>query len=217
MKPSKLPTASIPDTYDNKKVSPKRLLIVFTITLTIISIVVLLYAVIVSYQQNVFLQSRTESMMISPHIDSVLVTATAKIISREGDVPLPAAKKYAIWIYESGAKYGVDPLLVLSVMKVESKFNYRAISPTGPIGLLQVAWSWHKEKSSKDSLFDPKTNIFVGTQIIKEYKNLSSSETELLLRYNGSLGSFSPQYAIKVLTNKSKFEKEIMTAVADSI
>jgi soluble lytic murein transglycosylase-like protein len=217
MKPSKLPTARIPNTYETQKISPKRLLVVFFITLAIMSIVVLLYAVIVSYQQNVFLQSKTESMMISPHQDSVLVNATAKIISREGNVPFPTAKKYAMWIYESGATYGVDPLLVLSVMGVESKFNYRAISPTGPIGLLQVAWSWHKDKSTKDALFDPKTNIFVGTQIIKEYRNLSSSETELLLRYNGSLGSFSPQYAIKVLTNKSKFEKEIMTAVADSI
>ena len=147
----------------------------------------------------------------------MVVSATSKIITREGSIPAPIAQKYAVWVYESAAQYGVDPILVLAVMSVESQFNYRAISPTGPIGLLQVAWSWHKEKSSKDALFDPKTNIKVGTQILKEYRDMSSTEVESLLRYNGSLGSESPKYAIKVLQIKSKFEKEILTAVAESI
>ena len=217
MKPTRLPTAVIPLTNPRKKLSGWVWFrgIVYTFVAALLA--ALSFYILVVVQQNSYIQSKTELQMESPTTNSVVVNTTAKIIAREGEIPIQIAKKYAIWVFESAAIHGVDPLLILSVMQVESRFDYRAISPTGPIGLLQVAWSWHKEKSSKDALFDPKTNILVGTQILKEYRKLSSSETELLLRYNGSLGSESPKYAIKVLSMKSKFEKEILTAVAESI
>lgn len=217
MKLTKLPTAKIPETYPSKKFSLKSILVALVSMIIVIVFSVMAYGIIVVFKQNAFLQSKAVSMMSSPQTNSVVVLATSKIITREGSVSPQVAQKYAMWVYESAAQHGVDPILILAVMSVESKFDFRAISPTGPIGLLQVAWSWHKEKSSKDALFDPKTNINVGTQILKEYRNISSTEVESLLRYNGSLGAESPKYAIKVLQIKSKFEKEILTAVAESI
>jgi hypothetical protein len=41
---------------------------------------------------------------------------------------------------------------------------------------------------------------------------MSKSTIETLLRYNGSLGQ-APNYAIKVLNKKKKYDNEIMKAV----
>ena len=194
----------------------KKIMKSFLLAIVIGLIAVASYVVMIVYTQNVHLQQQTLMMSQNPRSDSVLIQTTADIISREGNIPKQTATSYAMWIYEAGAVYAVDPILILSVMQVESKFDYKAISPTGPIGLLQVAWSWHKEKTTKAELFDPKTNIIVGTQILREYKNLSKSEIETLLRYNGSLGA-APVYAVKVLGFKKKYETEIMKAVALSI
>jgi len=139
---------------------------------------------------------------------------TANIIKRDGKLSLATAKKYATWIYEAGLKYNVDPLLILSVMSVESGFKHNAVSPTGPIGLLQIAASWHREKTTKAALYNPRHNIYVGTQILREYVDRSSSEKEALLRYNGSLGK-SSVYAVKVLSKKTRYESEIQNAVRD--
>ena len=147
---------------------------------------------------------------------SIVLDATADIIVRESKntTPPEVAKKYATWIFESASKNSVDPLMILSVMKVESQFDYRAMSPTGAIGLMQIIHSWHKEKTTKAGLFDPKNNIDVGAQILKEYSAQSRTQAEVLLRYNGSLGK-APVYATKVLLNQSRYEKEIFNQIAN--
>lgn len=143
----------------------------------------------------------------------LVINQTASIIARDGNLPLNVAKKYAIWVYEAAAKYAVDPILLVAVMATESRFDYKAVSPSGPIGLFQIAAFWHKDKTTSAQLFDPHHNIFVGAQIIKEYAAQSSSTTETLLRYNGSLGE-APNYALKVLNTKKRYDNEIMKAVA---
>ena len=213
MQPTRLPNLRF---YSEPFFTFKKIMKSFLLALVIGLIAVACYIVKIVHTQNVHLQQQTHLMSQNPRSDSVLIQTTADIISREGNIPKQTATSYAMWIYEAGAVYAVDPILILSVMQVESKFDYKAISPTGPIGLLQVAWSWHKEKTTKAELFDPKTNIIVGTQILREYKNLSKSEIETLLRYNGSLGA-APVYAVKVLGFKKKYETEIMKAVALSI
>lgn len=166
------------------------------------------------YREQVILQEKTKASNLE---NGIVLETTANIIAKEGNIPMEVAKKYAIWIYEAGTKYAVDPLMILSIMSVESRFDYKAISPTGPLGLLQVAATWHKDKvASPAALFDPKTNIHVGTQIVKEYSERSSSDTEMLLRYNGSLGQ-APVYAVKVLSKKRTYENKIMDAVVQSI
>ena len=145
--------------------------------------------------------------------EGLILDKTAAIIARDGNIPLKVAKKYSIWIYEAAAKYALDPTLLLAVIYNESKFNYKAVSPTGPIGLFQIASSYHKEKSTRAALFDPYNNIMVGAWIIREYTDISKSKIETLLRYNGSLGQ-EPKYALKVISTKRKYDNEIMKAIA---
>jgi soluble lytic murein transglycosylase-like protein len=224
MKLNKLPSLTISNPLSNSPtINTKNNTLI--LCMKVVCVVVLALSLIfgafllnVHLEQSTIIQNKIqiEKMKGVNAEPGVVIDATASIIKREGNVPFAVAKKYAVWIYEAGARYSVDPLLILSVMAVESKFNYLAISPTGPVGLLQVAYSWHKEKTTHAGLFDPKNNIDVGTQIIKEYSDKSSTEIETLLRYNGSLGQ-SPVYAVKVLNTKRKYSDEIMVAVVNSI
>jgi hypothetical protein len=160
--------------------------------------------------QTLYLQNKT--VIETPHDSGAVLEKTASIIARDGALPITVAKKYAVWIYEAAAKYSIDPVLMLSVMYTESKFNYKATSPNGPIGLFQIAASMHKDKTTVTALFDPYNNINVGAQILSEYRTLSNSTVETLLRYNGSLGQ-APSYANKVLNIKQKYDSEIMKAI----
>ena len=162
-------------------------------------------------EQVFYLQNKPQTTAI--YTSGIILDKTAAIIARDGHLPAAVAKKYSIWIYEAAAKYSLDPILLLSIIYTESRFNYKAVSPTGPIGLFQIASSYHKEKATKAALFDPKINIMVGAQIVREYSNMSSGIIETLLRYNGSLGQ-GTSYASKVIRTKHKYDAEIMKAVA---
>lgn len=144
----------------------------------------------------------------SPSKKDVQISKFAQIISRDGDIPKKNAIQYAKWIHESSSKYGVDPVLVLSVMKTESNFDPSAKSGKQAIGLMQVIAKFHPEKVNPAELKNPKKNIEVGTQILREYRDISRSDTEALLRYNGSLGKKS-SYAKKVLTKRYEYERQL--------
>lgn len=71
---------------------------------------------------------------------------------------------------------GVDPLLVLSVIHVESRFDRNAVSPRGAIGLMQlrpdtaraIAAGLGIEWTSDEMLFDPQVNVLLGTFYLRE-------------------------------------------------
>jgi soluble lytic murein transglycosylase-like protein len=156
--------------------------------------------------------SSTEKTVSVPKEAQTVINTTTNIISRDGKIDKNIARQYALWIFESSYKYGVDPLLILSVMSIESKFKSDAISGANAIGLMQVIHRWHKEKTTQANLFLPQNNIEVGTKILSEYSKRSDSDTETLLRYNGALGKNST-YAQKVLAEKRKYTNELMIAL----
>jgi soluble lytic murein transglycosylase-like protein len=92
-----------------------------------------------------------------------------------------------------GDEFGVDEKMILAIMTVESKFNYHAISSAGALGLMQIVPKWHlskiveaRAKLGNPELFDPNTNIFMGTWIYKECLTKFKNKENALLCYNGS-------------------------------
>lgn len=121
-------------------------------------------------------------------------------------------------VYEYSYKHkSVDPLLFLSVMAVESRFNPIAESVVGAKGLSQVYGKYHKEKIAKivtgnaeTGMFRIEENIELGVKIFAEYLNkYDGNETLALLQYNGSLTDVSQKYAKKVLNVKAGFERQL--------
>lgn len=82
-------------------------------------------------------------------------------------------------VERASARAGVDPLLVLSVMHVESHFDRSAVSPRGAIGLMQIrpetaqalAAEIGLEWSGDELLFDPEVNVFLGALYLRQLQD----------------------------------------------
>ncbi len=105
--------------------------------------------------------------------------------------------------YLAGGEVGLDPLLVLAVIGVESSFDPAAESGAGAKGLMQIVPAWHRarldEYGGEERLLDPLVNIAVGTRILNDYIARSTSLEAALQAYNGASRDPSARYARKVL------------------
>jgi soluble lytic murein transglycosylase-like protein len=104
----------------------------------------------------------------------------------------------------------VDPVLILAVMAIESRYNPVAESDMGAKGLMQVIPKFHQEKlldhGGEHALLDPEVNIHVGAQILREYyRRFGDLETALQM-YAGAFDEPTSQYAGKVLGEKNRLE-----------
>lgn len=93
-------------------------------------------------------------------------------------------------------EYNIDPLLVLSVIKVESAFDNNAHSHMNAVGLMQVipeTAEWVAEKTKKEyneeDLFDPETNIQIGTFYLAYLIDHFQDENLAIVAYNGGMGN----------------------------
>lgn len=223
MKLKKLPTVCIKNPFSvspviKAKVNKLWLSTKIFVVATLIAVLAL-GAYVVNVQHNMQKETAAKietGMNNAAQGTGIVIDTTANIIVREGKVPVDLAKKYAVWIFDAATKYNVDPVTILAIMSNESKFNYKAVSPTGPRGLMQIASSFHQEKASKEELFDPKKNIFAGAWIISEYGAKTRNELEMLVRYNAQPG-YAPTYAIKVLATKRKYDEEITNAIVNNV
>lgn len=115
--------------------------------------------------------------------------------------------------YTVGKAVGLDPLLILAVISVESRFNPIAESDMGAKGLMQVIPKFHTEKlavhGGQDAVLDPKTNILVGAQILKEYIRLAGGVEAGLQMYNGAHDDPTQSYAQKVMGEKQRLEQAL--------
>lgn len=97
--------------------------------------------------------------------------------------------------YALGERTGIDPLLIMSVMAIESRFNPYAQSSVGAQGLMQVMTGVHRDKylhfGGKQAAFDPVTNMRVGVKILHEAIALSGSVEGGLRRYVGATSVYT--------------------------
>ena len=113
--------------------------------------------------------------------------------------------------HNAGRQIGIDPLLIIAVIAVESRFNPIAESMAGAKGLMQVIPKYHTDKlkgyGGEDSVFDPQTNILVGSQILKEYIARTGSVNSALQMYAGALNDAEDLYTNKVMTEKERLQQ----------
>lgn len=128
----------------------------------------------------------------------------AQWISRRYRVANDATTLFVSTAYSTAQEMKFDPLLVLAVIAIESRFNPFAESPVGAQGLMQVMSKLHEEKFEDHggikAALNPVANIRVGTQILHEYVRRGGSVEAGLKRYVGAANMETDQgYGAKVL------------------
>ncbi len=92
--------------------------------------------------------------------------------------------------YLTAKEIKLDPLLILSVMAIESGLNPFAESPVGAQGLMQVMSKVHHEKFQEmggiKAALNPVANIKVGALILKDYVSRGGSVEAGLKLYVGA-------------------------------
>jgi soluble lytic murein transglycosylase len=116
----------------------------------------------------------------------------------------------AYWelIQQKAQERGLDPYLVLALIRQESLFDARARSPAAALGLMQlipptaarVAKQLGLPTPSQDMLFQPEVNIALGTQYLKDLlQRYSNNWFKALAAYNAGEAAVD------------RWEKEIVT------
>jgi soluble lytic murein transglycosylase-like protein len=120
--------------------------------------------------------------------------------------------------YRAAGETGLDPLLVLAVISIESRFNPIAESVMGAKGLMQIIPRYHlarlKEHGGEEAVFDPESNILVGAKILQEYVYRTGALETGLQTYNGASRDESGQYALRVLAERERLDRALRTALA---
>lgn len=131
-------------------------------------------------------------------------------IAKRYRVSESAISEYVAAAYRAGEQYSLDPLLILAVMAVESRYNPVAESGVGAKGLMQVMPRFHLEKladhGGEDAILEPEVNIEVGARILREYQRRFHDTEAALQMYAGAFDEPTSQYANKVFAEKARLE-----------
>lgn len=86
-------------------------------------------------------------------------------------------------VSEAAKNFDVNPLLVDSVIQVESNYNPFAVSPKGAQGLMQLMPSTAQRFGVTDS-FDPRQNIEAGVRYLKFLQDTFQDDRLAIAAYN---------------------------------
>jgi soluble lytic murein transglycosylase-like protein len=143
--------------------------------------------------------------------------AAADYIARRFRVAETASSAFVSTAYRAGLEHAVDPLLILAVMAIESRYNPVAESSMGAKGLMQIIPKYHQEKllehGGEFALLDPEVNIQVGAQILREYLRRFGATEAALQMYGGAMDEPTAQYSGKVLAEKARLKQFLARAL----
>ncbi len=111
---------------------------------------------------------------------------------------MPAAttrtrRKVATTVLTESTRAGVDPLLVVALIHVESSFNPRARSRAGALGLMQVRVptlreQLHRPHARRADALDPHTNVQAGVRYLRRLLDTFGATDLALMAYNAGPG-----------------------------
>ena len=134
-------------------------------------------------------------------------------VSRRFLVAAAVTERMVAAAHRAADEVGLDPLLVLAVIAIESRFNPIAESGMGAKGLMQIIPRFHLDKlraaGGEDAVFDPESNILVGARILQEYVHRHGTLVAGLQQYNGASRDSSAYYAQRVMAERERLEQVV--------
>jgi soluble lytic murein transglycosylase-like protein len=105
---------------------------------------------------------------------------TKEEISGNNHLTKEELSAYDDLIVKTSDKYRIDAALVKAIIKAESNFNHRAVSPVGARGLMQLMPATAASLQVGDS-FHPEKNIEGGVRYLRYLMNLFNGNLPLVL------------------------------------
>ncbi len=97
--------------------------------------------------------------------------------------------RYDNWIREAATLYQIPEALIRAVIRVESDFDPRAVSPANARGLMQMIPET-AERMLVSDVFDPRQNIFGGVRYLRVLANTFNGDLALTVAaYNAGEGA----------------------------
>jgi soluble lytic murein transglycosylase-like protein len=144
-------------------------------------------------------------------------TVLAEFLARRYKVSPAVTLEFVQIAHAEGKRVGLDPLLVMAVIAVESSYNPIAESEVGAKGLMQIIPKYHGDKlaefGGEKAVFDPESNIRVGTRILREYLARTGNLSIALQMYAGALEDSNDTYTNKVLAEKQRLQRVVAALV----
>ena len=158
---------------------------------------------------SLFLLTNFTGLFFSPVLAPAAVAAnTVEIIP--DDVPLSGDCDLDWIIFRAGEQAGVDPRFIHAVIKQESRYNPKAVSPVGAEGLMQMMPGTAKRFGLKDP-FDPKANVEAGTKYLKWLLKRFNGDVSLALAgYNAGEGSVDKYKGVPPFNETQNYVKKIV-------
>jgi hypothetical protein len=137
-------------------------------------------------------RARTQEQSRKTTADTIAAPASAQI-----KVPLATTSRHISTgnvafdavIYEAATQNGLDPCLIVSVMRAESGFNRMAVSPKGASGLMQLMPAT-AERFGVRNIFDTRENILAGAKYLRWLLDRFDGDVRLALAgYNAGEGA----------------------------
>lgn len=95
------------------------------------------------------------------------------------------AQRTAEALVDECLRANIDPLFVLAIIEVESKFDIEAVSPTGARGLMQLLPATFHAMTRAKRMFDPVENVRAGVRYLGRLRRAGFKRPEsMLLAYN---------------------------------
>jgi len=166
-----------------------------------------------------------EAESVEPERPDELVKIFAVVKAHRPDIDEAEAWRVSEVILEESAKRHLDPMMVLAVIRVESGFQYTAVSPMGARGIMQIMpetgrfltetlrheYGLHPPSYRPESLDDPLLNIRLGVYYLHDLTKQFRSLNLALLAYNAG-----PAEIQNRLENNIAFSHEYATLVFDA-
>ena len=154
--------------------------------------------------QRVAADARDDRVLVSTREQDMVANYLARRY-RVAQEPVSELVKAA---FDTGREVGLDPLLLLSVMAIESGFNPYAESGVGAQGLMQVMSKVHSDKfqyfGGQSAALDPLANIKVGALVLKDCIARGGSLPGGLRLYVGSTSQDDGGYGAKVMAERGR-------------
>ena len=145
---------------------------------------------------NLFIKSMDEQILATDWV----------LLNGPPDMDEDKARSIVKQVYAQSYSDGMDPYLILAMIKQESNFKQYAKSKAGAKGLLQVLPKWHKARLAGRNPYAQNVSIEVGIDILKECFDRNQNNSKKAMKcYSGN----AKDYHRKVYNYRYKIAKYV--------